>query len=124
MSEGYVYFIGHRIAVGDPVKIGFSVNPAARLRELQTGNPKRLIVLAAVEGPRSLERDLHRRFEWDHIDREWFEQSDEMIRLMKRSLWRSVEPGMPNGRTRRPPDDGSANPWDEVLPNEWDVVFD
>lgn len=41
-------------------KIGISVNPKRRLRQLQTGNPDRLILRGTKRGGRREEQSLHR----------------------------------------------------------------
>lgn len=70
-KQGYVYCIGERDrAVG--VKVGYSVNPTARVAELQTGNPRELVLLGAIEGTEADERDLHERYVADNLIGEWF----------------------------------------------------
>ncbi|MEU8617355.1 GIY-YIG nuclease family protein [Streptomyces sp. NPDC048623] len=55
------------------VKIGTSVNPSKRLKELQTGNPDRLEVLWTAPGGRELESALHQTFNAYRIEGEWFD---------------------------------------------------
>ena len=64
-----VYFIG---CERGPVKIGTTVNLAARLKKLQTGNPAKLKVLAIVRGGASVEASYHERFEAYRLQGEWF----------------------------------------------------
>ncbi len=80
MSRGRVYFI----QMGDdgPIKIGLSVNPARRRRQLQTGQPERLRVLRAMAGDKALEAFLHRRFAAHHIADEWFRPHREILRYI------------------------------------------
>lgn len=69
--KGFVYFIGAE-TVG-AVKIGFSRrHPRGRLKELQTGCPIPLKILAYVEGGPEQELSLHRRFSSLKIHSEWF----------------------------------------------------
>ena len=42
------------------IKIGISKNPSNRLRQLQTGSPYKLKLLAIVNGRYDLERPLHK----------------------------------------------------------------
>lgn len=80
-NQGYVYCIGE--ATGDAVlvggrrhqtavKIGFSTNPEARLPELQTGNPRRLVLLGKIEGTREDEAKMHAKYAHLNILQEWF----------------------------------------------------
>lgn len=57
----YVYFIAEED--GGAVKIGSAKDPIKRLREMQTGNPRRLRVELVILGDRDLERLLHQYWE-------------------------------------------------------------
>jgi hypothetical protein len=67
-AKGYVYCITD----GTAVKIGYSLKPEARVGELQTGNPRRLRLLATVEGTPTDERNLHVKYLHLNILQEWF----------------------------------------------------
>ncbi|WP_217550094.1 GIY-YIG nuclease family protein [Streptomyces sp. GbtcB6] len=70
-GDSYVYVIG---SVGSTrVKIGTSVSPKKRLKELQTGNPDRLEVLWCTLGGRKLEAHLHQAFADYRREGEWFD---------------------------------------------------
>lgn len=69
-----VYFIAAE-GEGDPIKIGFTDNLERRLRELQNTSPKRLAVLAAVEGDRDLEQRMHEYLRDERQWGEWFTAS-------------------------------------------------
>ena len=81
VKNSFVYFISechsHKLRGGSAVKIGVAKNPAARLAELQTGNPKEL-ELALTFGPMSekqayqLESRFHSKFRKYRIRGEWF----------------------------------------------------
>jgi len=58
------------------VKIGQSVNPAARLRDLQIGSPDVLKLLAAVDGS---EKEFHKMFAKQRVRGEWFSLDDAML---------------------------------------------
>lgn len=62
-TASYVYFIGE----GDdgPVKIGSAKDPITRLRQMQTGNSRRLKVEYVLLGDAFLERLLHEQ--WEHL---------------------------------------------------------
>lgn len=76
--EGYVYLVGEsgpfrgqRFAV----KIGKSANlPQYRLGGLQTGNPRKLVLLGYIETPdrHKAETELHARYAHLNILQEWF----------------------------------------------------
>lgn len=69
--QGFVYLIGIE---GDTraMKIGYSVEPEARVGELQAGSYRKLVLLAKKEGTRADELDLHQRYIDDNILGEWF----------------------------------------------------
>lgn len=73
-KQGYVYLIG---VEGDDygVKIGYSVKPPARCGELQTGNPRKLFLLASFEGTLEDERRIHAAYLKDNLIGEWFRPS-------------------------------------------------
>lgn len=62
------------------VKIGFSNCPISRLETLQTGNPRRLYIMAAFPAHRSVEKFLHQWLSDFHHRNEWF-RYDERIFL-------------------------------------------
>jgi len=70
-----IYVIGPE---GDSiVKIGHTANkPADRMGNLQTGNPKQLVVLWSAAGDQALERHLHAVFSQHRVRGEWFDLSD------------------------------------------------
>ena len=63
------------IKSGRYTKIGTTKKLGKRLGTLQTGNPKRLLVLAVGNGGEVEERLLHTRFERLRIGGEWFNLS-------------------------------------------------
>lgn len=71
-----VYFIGSELRVGGMVKIGFSLNPDARLRQLQTSSHEQLRIFATVPGGRHLEEKYHRRWKPRRKAGEWFVLGD------------------------------------------------
>ena len=68
--KGFVYFIGAND--GDTVKIGFSVHPNSRIRQIQSGNPDHLKVLHQFKATKSIERTLHMLFRPSRLKGEWF----------------------------------------------------
>jgi hypothetical protein len=57
----FVYFIGE--ADQGPLKIGVSKDPIARLRTMQTGNPRRLRIEQLLAGDTQIEKLLHELWE-------------------------------------------------------------
>lgn len=86
---GAIYLIGP--ASRRPVKIGYSADPATRLRGIQTMSPTPLDVLWSHPGSRAVESALHRKFNALRLHGEWFDFGEldpvaevcaEMSRLM------------------------------------------
>lgn len=75
--QGYVYLIGVQGDRGG-VKVGYSVNPEARVGELQTGNFRPLVLLAKFKGTEADERALHTRYLKHNLIGEWFAPSPEL----------------------------------------------
>jgi hypothetical protein len=65
---------------GGPIKIGTARRGRIeqRIKELQTGNPSRLVVRQLLPGGRSVETELHERFSHLRMVGEWFECTDEV----------------------------------------------
>ncbi len=78
-GSGFVYYLG--VPGGILIKIGYSVNPWARLEELRTANPK-LELLALERGSKELERQRHLQFDEIRQAREWFQVTDELNKLI------------------------------------------
>jgi hypothetical protein len=80
--KGYVYFI-----TSEPdqyVKIGWSLkNPVGRMRELQTGCPEVLRLMAYFPGSLEEERRLHRTFAELHYRGEWFSLQYKLLDLVR-----------------------------------------
>lgn len=68
---GFVYVIQ---AMGtNRIKIGFSVEPDKRIKELRTGSAQSLQILAKLPGTRETEKRLHRALAEYRQGGEWFE---------------------------------------------------
>ena len=77
-QPGYLYFIGAR--EGGLVKIGITFEaPETRLRNLQTGSPILLSIVAWVYvlDPRSAELGAHQHFEVCRVRGEWFQIAEQ-----------------------------------------------
>lgn len=92
----FVYVIGE--GEDGPVKIGKALDPVQRLRDMQTGNSRRLRIEAVLLGDRTVERLLHEIWEPHGIQSvrqrgkvdaapgtEWFEASirDQLLQSME-----------------------------------------
>lgn len=65
-----IYFIGNE---SGQVKIGYSVNPTARLSDLQIGTPDRLTILAVLPlVDIETEKEYHEKYDYCKIGGEWF----------------------------------------------------
>lgn len=71
--RGYVYFIGDEKL--KTVKIGYSKNPWARVKDLQTGRPAKLSVVATLKTTEVSETQVHDLFADEREAGEWFRVS-------------------------------------------------
>lgn len=78
-SKNYVYLIGEM--GGEYVKIGESAKPEVRPAELQTGNPRTLILLGYYEVStlRGADKEVHQEFAAVHSQNEWFLPDDAIL---------------------------------------------
>lgn len=76
--KGYVYLVGEQGSCY-AVKIGHSYDPETRPNGLQTGNPRRLVVLGSTEGTLEDEAALHQRYIEDNVLQEWFRPSEALL---------------------------------------------
>ncbi|MCY0921148.1 GIY-YIG nuclease family protein [Streptomyces sp. H27-G5] len=95
-----VYLIG---SAGSPlVKIGWTGNPEQRLRNLQTGSPVPLQLLAVFEGGAIVEAELHRRFADKRRHGEWFDLGPDPVRVVSPFV-KPVQVDEGEGTERRQP---------------------
>jgi len=79
-SRGYVYYVADRsnfVAGRSLIKIGFSSNPWARIKELRTAIPG-LDILGMEPGDFDHEVSIHQKFKHLRKDGEWFLASEEL----------------------------------------------
>ncbi len=70
--RGVVYFI-FREGKNRKCKIGKSINPLKRVKELQTGNPSKLYLSGTLQGYKRLEKMVHAYFKDQRVRKtEWF----------------------------------------------------
>jgi hypothetical protein len=72
--HGAVYCVG--VEQCRFVKIGHAVDVCRRIKDLQTGSPRKLSLLGFIPGTRLLEREFHQMFSHLRISREWFSDSN------------------------------------------------
>lgn len=76
---GYVYFATS--GQTDMVKIGFTIDPSARMSTLGTSTPYPFHLQSFFASYVEAEKMVHQRFSEDHIRGEWFNNSDDMQEL-------------------------------------------
>jgi len=72
-SKQQTYFI----LDGNRIKIGVSLDPDVRLKELKTGNPS-IELIGSCPGGIELEKALHKEFVANRISGEWFHYTEEL----------------------------------------------
>lgn len=88
----WIYFISTDEVPAYPIKIGLSFTGVEkRLRELQTGCPYPLTVLATVEGTPSYEWILHRELHPHRLNGEWFKRCPEVLAEVKEAKRRQAQ---------------------------------
>lgn len=61
------------------LKIGYSKHPEKRLKQLQTSNHNKLILLSTFEGNIQEEKEFHRQFQNYNLGNEWFDLKQKEI---------------------------------------------
>lgn len=77
--KGYVYYA--RVDSEERIKIGFSANPWARMRDFQTAKPG-IRVVATERTTAATELLRHEKFSEFHIDGEWFRFEGELLNFV------------------------------------------
>lgn len=94
-EKQYVYVIAHKIKnlYGPPIKVGVSVQPYLRAKELQVANPFQIalfekMVFESRDDAEEMERDFHQIAEEYWIRGEWFNLDPRVaVVLLKTLLW-------------------------------------
>ena len=84
----YVYFI--RAMESGNIKIGYTYDPADRLKDLQVGSSEELkymfvVPVSCEEVAKSLEYEFHTKFAHLNIRGEWFEPDKELIEFVEKA---------------------------------------
>lgn len=88
-QEGTIYFIG--CTAPPSIKIGYTRGSAfSRARQLQTGSPVPLGVLATMPGTMLKESELHQRFREHRMEGEWFYPCDDLLCYIALACWIQV----------------------------------
>ena len=73
-----IYFVQKKS--GGPIKIGYSSSSIVmRVRSLQTANSQKLNIVGWIDGDRTIEKKLHRKFGDLNKNGEWFYPSEILI---------------------------------------------
>lgn len=80
-GNGCIYFLQQ----GDdgPIKIGYTKDLLARIKDLQVGSPYELKLILSFRGFPEKERELHAKFREHRMSGEWFTPSDEIMEFVK-----------------------------------------
>lgn len=83
--EGWVYEIAVPEFVNGQsiMKIGYSTAPAERLKQLQTGNSHKLIVVHEGPATKRMEQAFHTSLKDHAVRGEWFESSEDSMALFE-----------------------------------------
>ncbi len=79
VSEDALYFIH---SGGGHIKIGRSKDPFKRITELSTGSPLKTKLLLVIPNRGCMEKRLHKWFEDQRCNGEWFVMNDRMVRFI------------------------------------------
>jgi hypothetical protein len=86
-----VYFM--QAVGGGPVKIGYSADVAARVKQLEVKYGQELVILSVIPGGRDKERELHSRFSEIRFGRtEQFKPTAELMDFIGLPLFVSANP--------------------------------
>jgi Meiotically up-regulated gene 113 len=98
--RGFVYLI--QVDGSERVKIGFSLSPETRLKQLQTGSPFPLSLVGQWPGTPADERRIHRLFADCRSHLEWFLAPAEIVSRVISEYFINVQPSeSPRSNKRR-----------------------
>ncbi|RYG06811.1 MAG: hypothetical protein EON92_19505, partial [Burkholderiales bacterium] len=87
-ADNYIYFVGTTTSY--VVKIGISRNPWARIKDMQTGAPGQLQLLATIKTSTRSEIELHKYFKATRQKGEWFDRSAALNSLIQKLKEKSI----------------------------------
>lgn len=77
-----IYFV-RPVGMDGPIKIGYSKNPKARLKNLACASPLALEIIQMIDGDIEDERLLHVHFARNRQHAEWFRPCDELLEIIE-----------------------------------------
>lgn len=86
-----IYFI--QSASGGPIKIGYSENVRARLKQLQTGAAEQYLLLAYMDGGKSDEEAIHFCLAEHRVRGEWFQPHDDVLEYVLEAVRKCPQEG-------------------------------
>ncbi len=94
-QTGWIYIV--RMRNGGRLKVGYSTNPKARIRALQTANPDKLEIVAILPGDLRDEARLHEllKRKGKHMGGEWFVDDPETRAILAPFIGASRFPAIP-----------------------------
>ena len=70
------------ISTNTHIKLGFSKNPKRRLKQLQTANAEKLMLLKVFPGDKKVEKELHDLLDEYRMEGEWFLYDDDIFKTI------------------------------------------
>jgi len=89
-TTGQVYIIGN--LEYKTCKIGYSENPNKRVKDLQTGCPFLLTILASFPGNVPIEKQIHRKYAHLHLIGEWFTIDEVLLKVIQENDYYKIKP--------------------------------
>jgi hypothetical protein len=94
VKRSTIYFL--HASISQTIKIGTTTSFGARLRNLQTGSPSKLVALSAIHVPVAfgmrIEKAIHSRFAHLRTRGEWFRADPELVRFATDPVYRESLP--------------------------------
>ena len=87
LNKIMVYFVLDKTSKA--LKIGYTNSELSlerRLNQLQNGNPNYLHLIGSIKAGRLIEKQLHQRFKWFRLRREWFGLPTKVISEIKKAV--------------------------------------
>ena len=74
---------------GGPIKIGVAIDVNSRIKQLQTGNPYELQIVAVYKNAGQFESAIHKMFQLYRLEGEWFSGSilDLVVEAIEKEGW-------------------------------------
>jgi hypothetical protein len=125
----FVYFI--EAGKGGDIKIGVANDVDRRMRSLQSATTKTLRLIVAIPGDQADERGLHRRFNHERLNGEWFKSRgdvrsfvDTLLAMPEVDRIASIKhAAVPNPKTKRQNMRERRRPWLKYGPNQLHALF-